>query len=209
MRALDPGAAILAPILLGYVLVALTPGPNMLVVANVAAMRGLRATLPHCLGTGCGVALLAVIAFVAAVAPQPGSATDWILRGGSAVLLLRAAWQIARLAPAPEGDRGKARRVRFSSGFQIALFNPYTFGYFTAAAMAAASDQTRPAALAPWLALGAGITAALIAILVAAVFGQGAARRALQAFHQPVRLAVALLLCSAALERASILLTGA
>jgi hypothetical protein len=44
--------------LLAYLAILVTPGPNLLVIAGVAALRGLRGALPICLGIALGAGTL-------------------------------------------------------------------------------------------------------------------------------------------------------
>jgi threonine/homoserine/homoserine lactone efflux protein len=44
----------------GYAAVLATPGPNVVAIGGLAALRGFRATLPLCAGIGTGALILAV-----------------------------------------------------------------------------------------------------------------------------------------------------
>ncbi len=66
--------------LLGYLVILVTPGPNMLVVGGVAALRGVRGALPICCGIAMGAA--APVADIALVAAGITSrAPDWDVAG--------------------------------------------------------------------------------------------------------------------------------
>ncbi len=205
LHALLPQPSPLGAALLGYAVIAMLPGPNMLVVASVAALRGHRAALPHCLGTGVGVAVVATYATLLAASLDAGSATDLLLRAGSALLLLRAALRIMRLARRGQPEEGAAHRSRFLAGFQVAALNPLAFSHFVSVA---APGTGSAAGAVPLLALGAGTIALAVGAAVATAFGCGAMQRAIGDAHRPVCLGSAGLLCMMAFQRISTLVTG-
>lgn len=199
----------LAAVLLGYAAIAVMPGPNMLMVASVAALRGTRAALPHCLGTASGVAALAAGATLLAASLRSGSLAGELVRVGSALLLLRAAWRIARLPPPGQPDRVAAARTRFVGGFQVAALNPLALDYFAGPAGTAAwpggSAGGLPLAA---LAMGAGAVALLVGATVAATFGRCAGWQAVARLHRPVCLATACLLLTISAQLMFNLATG-
>lgn len=196
--AMPQALAPLTAVLLGYAAIAVMPGPNMLMVASVAALRGTRAALPHCLGTALGIAALAACTTLLATFLRPGSAAEGLVRLGSALLLLRAAWRIVRLPPPGQPDGAAAARTRFLGGFQVASLNPLALGYFVGPAGAAAPPGGLPVAV---LAVGAAAIALLVGATVAATFGRCAKRHAAAHLHRPVCLAAACLLLAMSVHR--------
>ncbi|RYI99613.1 MAG: hypothetical protein EON47_16260, partial [Acetobacteraceae bacterium] len=61
--------------LLGYLVVLATPGPNLLVIGGVAAMRGMRGAVPLCLGVALGAGALS--AAIAATIGAGGGSAAW------------------------------------------------------------------------------------------------------------------------------------
>jgi hypothetical protein len=90
LSAQGPGVQELAKFFAGYVVVLATPGPNLLAVAGIAALRGLREVWSLCLGIALGAgALNAALAacriwvcrwFVGWREGQAGSRRRWSLR---------------------------------------------------------------------------------------------------------------------------------
>jgi threonine/homoserine/homoserine lactone efflux protein len=192
-------------VLFGYLALALVPGPNLLVLCSLAALRGFRAALPHALGTASGVAVLAAAAFLL-VGPRPASWVELLLTGASVLLLLRAAARLARLRPAgcdggPDG--AAAARSRFAGGFQFAVLNPLVLAHFAAAAASCPGDGLAAGGVAACLAGGAGAIALVLGVLVAAACGASAVRRAAAAAERPLRATAVLLLVGFALGRAA------
>jgi threonine/homoserine/homoserine lactone efflux protein len=111
------GAA-LPGFLLGYLLILAVPGPNTLAVAGLAALRGLGAALPLCLGLTlgawalAGMVLLAAKGVVADASPAMGEAGRIL---GAAMLLFVAARVLRDVAPATPG-RKEQDRVPGSGG---------------------------------------------------------------------------------------------
>lgn len=84
--------------LLGFAIAtAVTPGPNVLMVAASAANNGARATWPHVLGIAAGFALMLLIVGLSLSGPFALSETlHRILKWIGAAWLLVLAWKIAR-----------------------------------------------------------------------------------------------------------------
>jgi threonine/homoserine/homoserine lactone efflux protein len=113
---------------LGYVLVLLTPGPNFIILAGVALMRGFRGSIPICFGVALGSVLLAAVAALAADAVPAGGPWDAIGRGLGGLLLLYVAWRL--LSAGLPSPTAAPVRGDFALGFGTALFNPITGAYF-------------------------------------------------------------------------------
>ncbi len=89
------------------IVLSVTPGPNVLMVAAAAAGHGVRATWPHMFGIAVGFgAMLAVVCLGFGLPLQGNAWLHNLLRWVGAAWLLWLAWQIAR-APPPrtEGAR--------------------------------------------------------------------------------------------------------
>ncbi len=171
-----------------YAALAATPGPNAFAVGAQAALCGLRATLPLCLGIGLGVALAAGGACAGAARLQGAGAEHAARTLAAAALILMA----MRLAEAPRAvAAGRARAASFGVcglGLATALTNPVTWAYF---ATACTGPAGRAAEL---LVAGAFVVALLVAVLLALVLGRPGPR-AWAERHQPaIRLGAAALL---------------
>jgi threonine/homoserine/homoserine lactone efflux protein len=118
----------MAAFTLGYVLVLFTPGPNFIVLAGVALMRGFRGSIPICFGVALGSVLLAALAALAADTLPAGGPWDAIGRGLGGLLLLYIAWRL--LSAGPPSPTAAPVRGDFALGFGTALFNPITGAYF-------------------------------------------------------------------------------
>jgi threonine/homoserine/homoserine lactone efflux protein len=122
----------MAAFALGYAAILVVPGPNVIAVGALAALRGARAALPMAIGAALGAMVLAAItssAIRVMVAPKES------LKIVGAGLLVLVAWRIVRLKPgSPLGQREpRAPPVEFASGFCTALTNPITAVYFAGA----------------------------------------------------------------------------
>src|SRR3954470_20496015 len=102
------GLSLLAGFYLGYAAMLAVPGPNVLGVGGIAALRGLRGAAPLCLGTAAGAGALsaALLLCAGAVAPAAGWAAAGQLAG--AVLLRAPAGSILRRPP-PAADAPPVR----------------------------------------------------------------------------------------------------
>lgn len=202
----SPPVAMIGTALIGYAMIAATPGPNMLVVASLSTLSGFRSVIPHCLGTATGVAALTYLVARGVGMPEPGSLGHHLVIIGSAALMLRCAWRFAS-SPAPASSAGRSRQPRFATGLQIALLNPMTLGYF-AATLAMAKGP-----VSPWLpaamAIGAGLVSLCIALVIAGLAAQARHCRVAAPVGQAIRLAVAVLLFTLAARQISTIITGA
>lgn len=194
---------------LGYLAVNAVPGPNMLAIGTLAALRGLRGVLPFCLGIAAGAGLLAValrLAFALADAWTEGmpAAIPLDLAGraaGGALLLLLALQAVTAAAPAlAEGNpvrqplSARAATMAFLAGCLTASSNPITAAYLAAQFLGPLADG-RAAGLAllvvPTQAMAWGV-------LVAALFSRPGIRRVALAHHRLVCMLSGLALASMA-----------
>jgi threonine/homoserine/homoserine lactone efflux protein len=180
-------------VLAGYALVAATPGPNVLLVANAAVLHGARAALPRCGANALAVCLVAGLAHLASGAlPRSGPALD-VFALTSGALLLLAAVRVARSRPGPSRC---CLRAGFWTSFRVASVNPVTIAYFAAAfsgplASSGAAAGWAVAAAAAGLSLGACLAWALL-------LGRPAVQRAVVGRQTQFRLGTAALLVIAA-----------
>ncbi|MBL6457754.1 LysE family transporter [Belnapia sp. T6] len=178
--------------LLAYLAILVTPGPNLLVIAGVAALRGLRGAVPICLGIALGAGTLN-----AALAATLGTAqlADEVAAGGrllSAAMLLWVAFSIARSRP-PDAARAarRAQGAEFSAGFCTALTNPISAAFFAAQFLGPLGAMAAVRPLVPVAVVGMAL---LVSLGFAMLLAHPACQRAALAWHRPIRLGAALAL---------------
>ncbi|EFH10243.1 LysE family translocator [Pseudoroseomonas cervicalis] len=160
------------PALLGFAIAAsVTPGPNTLMIAAIAAQGGWRRALPAMLGVTLGFTLMLVLGALGLAAPL--AALPWLqqgLRWLGAAWLLWLAWRIGT-APPPDPGAAPRRLPGFWAAAALQWVNPKAW----LVALAALASFARPGAplqgglavvlvfalismpcLAVWAALGAG-----------------------------------------------------
>ncbi|WP_230782577.1 LysE family translocator [Citromicrobium bathyomarinum] len=110
----------LLPALAGFALVSsITPGPNNVMVMASGANFGMRRTVPHILGIGCGfVVMLLLVGLGLARLFEMFPVIRLVLTVVSALYLLWLAWKIANAAPVGSNS-GRGRPFTF---LQAALF---------------------------------------------------------------------------------------
>jgi len=97
--------------LVAYLAVLVMPGPNMLAIGGIAALRGFRAAIPFCFGIAAGAGTLAASLFSAGLVIPMNDFGQIIARIVSALLLLAlraASLPSSRLTTCP--SKGRARR---------------------------------------------------------------------------------------------------
>jgi threonine/homoserine/homoserine lactone efflux protein len=180
----------MAAFALGYAAILAIPGPNVLAVGALAALRGARAALPMAIGAALGAMVLAAIAGAAIHAIAASQDSVKIVGAG---LLLLVAWRIVRLKPDARLSPHKPRTssVEFASGFCTALTNPITAAYFAGAFAGSSADSIH----------ATGAVVASVPVISAAfyigalmLFSSPAIRRIAIARHATIRLGTALLL---------------
>jgi threonine/homoserine/homoserine lactone efflux protein len=176
--------------LLGYLAVIAAPGPNMLAIGTLAALRGFRGVLPLCCGVATGAGALAVALVLAFAAFGDIPALEGAVRAIGAVLLLLVA---ARLVAAPPPCPGRASApgaelreaaMTFAAGFFTAATNPVTAAYFLVQFLGPLAET--PAL--PLAVLLVPLQALLCGAAVACVFARPSARRLVLARFRAVRL---------------------
>lgn len=186
-------AAKLGDFLLGYLVVLATPGPNLLVIGGVAALRGLRGALPLCLGVALGASVLsaAITATIGAAADN----TSWngACRMAGACLLLWVAFSVARSRPPDPAalQQRAAHGVEFGAAFCTAATNPLTGAFFAAQLLGPLSTNQDMRLLIP---LAVASTALSFFLLVASLFALPSFRSAAVAWHRPIRFSASIAL---------------
>ncbi|MBP0465206.1 LysE family transporter [Roseomonas sp. PWR1] len=186
-------AGMAGQVLAGYALVVMTPGPNVLLVADAAARHGMRAALPRCGANALAVGLIAGVAQLASGAlPRSGPALD-VFALASGVLLLLAALRIARSRP---GQRQGGLGASFLTSFRTAVLNPVTIAYF---ATAFTGPLVGTGLGAGWVvAAGAAALSLCVCLGWALLLGRPAVQRAVATRQTQFRLGTAVLLAAAA-----------
>jgi threonine/homoserine/homoserine lactone efflux protein len=182
-------AALLMKFALGYFMILATPGPNMLAIGTMAALRGFRGVLPFCLGIACGAGLLAAATFLLfdAVSGMPMAGTLGRIVAGA--LLMALACRIMR-APTPRlPDRPLQSRLEtedrwagLGPGVCIAATNPVTAAYCLAQFLGPLSDTD----VAPWAIGLVALQALAFGVATAALFARPLMRRLALTYHRPV-----------------------
>lgn len=201
-----PALSPLLLFLLGYAAILAIPGPNLLAVGLVSALRGPRGAAPLCAGIALGAATLAaaIALTLEATARLPG--LPGTLHGIGALLLLGTAASLAwprPATPAPQlptpGTPAEALPARFraeglmafGAGFCTAVANPVTTSFF---AGAFAQLRAEGSGLVPLAIPGVALTALLFFLGIAQLLSRPLARRAALAWQRPLRLGAATLL---------------
>jgi threonine/homoserine/homoserine lactone efflux protein len=121
----------------------ITPGPNNVLLWAAGASFGLRATIPHVIGTALGIGALALIvaaglgAIVAAV-PQ----VAFVMKLGASVYLLYLAYQVAGASALEQGELARPMSLVQAAAFQA--INPKAW-VFALGAVAAFRPPDLPA----------------------------------------------------------------
>jgi threonine/homoserine/homoserine lactone efflux protein len=182
--------------LLAYLALLVTPGPNLLVIAGFAALRGLRGALPICLGIALGAGTLS--AALAAVLGNAPAAAGWAKAGrvAAAALLLLVALAVAR-SRRPDAGRAprRAQGAEFGAGFCTALTNPMTAAFFAAQIL---GPLALSEGLLPMLPLAVTATALAVSLVLATLLAYPACQRMALDWHRPIRLATAAVLVAMA-----------
>ncbi len=174
----------------GYIAILATPGPNLLAIGGTAALRGLRGTVPLCLGTALGTGALCTVLLSVAGAIPPTPA--WRTAGGvvGAAMLLWVAATIAQRGP-PEGDAsrgGRSDAAALAIGFANAATNPVTGAFFAAQFLGPLVSRGPLFAFVPLLVVAAALSFFLV---VAALLSRPALRSLIVARDRPIRLSAA------------------
>jgi threonine/homoserine/homoserine lactone efflux protein len=194
----------LVAFLLGYLLIMVSPGPNMVAIGTVAALEGLASALPMVAGIASGVGGLAslVLAVGELMHVEALSPALQFLAGS---MLLTVAWAISRTRsfarPRSAGHTRRAGRslAMFLAGFSTAASNPITIAYFAAALVPI--GRTTAAEGGSSLAIVAAIAAAaaLFWLACAALMARPAMRGIVERREGPIRIVAAVFIAAIAL----------
>lgn len=183
--------------LLAYLAVLAMPGPNMLAIGGVAALRGFQAVIPFCLGIAAGAGALASLLYSAAVAIPKNDVWQMTARIAGALLLLVFAGRVAMLrAPSKRAWARKntpsfpSHLGQFGAGFCTAMTNPITSAYFAANLIGPLSALRGTLPVAVTLA-AIPVLALLSGLATAVVLARPLARRSALAWHRPICVTVA------------------
>lgn len=91
-----------------FAVMSITPGPNNVMVTASGAAFGYRATLPHVLGIGLGVALqMLLVALGAGIVFQRFPLLHTVLAWGGAAYLVYLAWRLLNAGTVAQTDAGR------------------------------------------------------------------------------------------------------
>ncbi len=189
------GAKPLLAYLLGYVALLAIPGPNMLAVGTMAALRGFGSALSLCMGLALGAGTLAAVLFalVLAQAASGASVLEFWGRVAGALCQIMAAVLILRMRPMPAEASATPRASGFLAGFCTAVTNPLTAAYFIAQFLGPLAGAAGMVVVVATVGLAFGFS-----VVVAAVLSLPAARRLALLWNRPIRLVAAAALGSTA-----------
>ena len=185
-EALLPAAA-LTKFALGYLAVLAAPGPNMLAIGALAALRGFRGVMPVCCGIAAGAGCLALALHLGFGLLARLEGLDAVARAVGGAMLLLVSLRVIRAprpclsANAPQ-DAAPPTAVRggFVLGFLTALTNPVTAAYFISQFLGPLGS-----AQAAWIAAPvAAALALLVGLGIARIFGSAAMRRIAIVHHR-------------------------
>jgi len=162
--------------ILGYTAILAVPGPNLLALSGLAALRGFHAAAPFALGAASGATALALVTQVAvAVVAQ----SSWVLavRGAGVLLLVVLALRILRSKAISDGcgRMPNSSIVELGTGFCTAISNPVTIAYFTAEY--ASFPAAWPTALTIAVLLAVPLTSATFYLAICALLAAPSVRR--------------------------------
>jgi threonine/homoserine/homoserine lactone efflux protein len=180
----------------GCAAVLAVPGPNMMALGGLAALRGFRGAVPMSLGIAAGATTLAAAIEAASMAVSGIPGKTAVEFAGAALLLLVAVY-VMRLRPDVVGQRYVRTTpiVEFGAGFCTALTNPITAGYFAAELGSHLQRSLVPTAAAL---VAIPVVALLACLSLSRCLTSRSARRIVQAWHLPIRLATTTLLVAMA-----------
>lgn len=183
-------AALLMKFALGYFAILATPGPNMLTIGTMAALRGFRGALPFCLGVALGAGLVAGATLLLLEAFAGSHRLEMVGRVVAGTLLMALAFRII-CARAPrlsnqslfsEPQVLNNWAVGLGTGFFIALTNPVTAAYCFAQFIGPLAQSN----VAPWAILLVATQALLFGLLTATLFAHPFMRNVAFTYHRPV-----------------------
>jgi threonine/homoserine/homoserine lactone efflux protein len=190
LEATTLSSTLLLKFALGYFAILATPGPNMLTIGTMAALRGFRAALPFCLGVALGAGLVAGATSLLLEAFAGSHRLEMVGRVVAGTLLMALAFRII-CARAPrlsnqslfsEPQMLNNWAVGLGTGFFIALTNPVTAAYCFAQFIGPLAQSN----VAPWAILLVATQALLFGLLTATLFAHPFMRHVAFTYHRPV-----------------------
>lgn len=181
--------------LMGYLLILIVPGPNMIVIFTVASTYGLRRAVPIVAAVGAGSATLLVVMAIGATMGLAQDRVCAVLAVISGSLVIFAAWRLLHLRP-PAVDRTRragcvSSAIRYGKmGFSCSLTNPVTAAYFMSAILNPDSVWFRGPHLAVTCA-SVLVLAITINLLVARILSLNAAQNAAHRMFWPLKIGAA------------------
>jgi threonine/homoserine/homoserine lactone efflux protein len=190
LEATTLSSALLLKFALGYFAILATPGPNMLTIGTMAALRGFRGALPFCLDISLGAGLVAGATSLLLEAFAGSYRLEMVGRVVAGTLLMALAFRII-CARAPrlsnqslfsEPQTLNNWTIGLGTGFFIALTNPVTAAYCIAQFIGPLAQTNAE----PWAILLVATQALLFGLLTAAVFAHPFMRHVAFTYHRPV-----------------------
>ncbi len=190
LEATTLSSALLLKFALGYFAILATPGPNMLTIGTMAALRGFRGALPFCLGVGLGAGLVAGATSLLLEAFAGSHKLEMVGRVLAGTLLMVLAFRIICARAPRVSDQTLFSQPRMphhwcvglGTGFLIALTNPVTAAYCFAQFIGPLAQT----GAAPWAILVVATQALLFGLLTAALFAHPFMRNLAFTYHRPV-----------------------
>lgn len=181
--------------LMGYLLILVVPGPNMIVIFAVASTHGLHRAVPMVAAVGAGSATLLVMMAMGAATGLAQDRVCAVLAVISGLLVIFAAWRLLHLRP-PSADGTchagcVSSAIRYGKmGFSCSLTNPVTAAYFMSAILNPHNVWFR----GPYLAVTCAsvlVLAITINLLVARILSLKAAQDAARRMFWPLKIGAA------------------
>jgi threonine/homoserine/homoserine lactone efflux protein len=177
---------------MGYAAILAVPGPNVLTLGALTALRGTRSSVPVCLGMAAGASFLAgSIAMANGMAPHSSLTQLLQVTGAAAVVFVAYRLVIQGPGISPTSSSVPVPLAEFSMGFCTAATNPITAGYF-------AVQFAGPMASGARSPLQAAATVSLVSFGVmlglAALLARRSVREHAIAWHRPIRVGLAMFL---------------
>jgi threonine/homoserine/homoserine lactone efflux protein len=195
-------AAVYLTFIAAYLLLMLAPGPNMLLLASVALLRGLRGVVPLVLGLASGAALqlLLLVQLKDQIAHVPVLVAAG--KGLATLLLLYVGWRVLTgprlLLARPDAGARQPTEAGFRLGLVTATTNPLTFSVVLAQFLTYASPVSFGTG-ALTLALTVFAVVVVRSLIVSGVFALAPVRQAALRREAGVRAGLCACFCALAL----------
>jgi threonine/homoserine/homoserine lactone efflux protein len=194
----------LAAFLMGYLLIMISPGPNMVAIGTIAALEGLASALPMVVGIASGVGGLASLVLAVGELMHLESLSP-ALQFLAGLMLLAIAWAISRRrsfaqTSGTDSPRRAGRRLAmFLAGFSTAASNPITIAYFAATLVPIGRATATEGGSSFRIVVAVAGAAALFWLACAALMARPAMRGIVERREGIIRIVAAILIASIAL----------